>query len=105
MDPTMEPVAMFRPREDFKVVPGDEGHGYRTEEEVARRTPANATDRKQMMFEDSLEQELYELELKQSPRKLTHYKRNIKYLEGMSERIYFLRLPTMEERNGYLSSC
>jgi hypothetical protein len=104
MDPMMEPVSMFEPREDFKVVPGDEGHGYRTEEEVVRRTPATESERKQMMFEESLEQELYELELRQSPRQLTHYRRNIKHLEGMSERIYFLRLPTMEERDGYLSS-
>jgi hypothetical protein len=104
MDPNMQEMVMFEPRQDFDVIAGDEGHGYRTEKEVTRRTPASPRDRKNLMREKSLEKELYELELKQSERRMAHYRKNIRHLDGVTEKLYFLRLPTKAERDEYLVS-
>lgn len=104
MDPTMEPVAMFEPRDDFDVVSGDVDHGYKSISEAQDRTPPTAINRKRMLFNESLNNELYELEARQTPEQLSHYAKNEQLLESQSEKIYFLRLRTIEERNEYLIS-
>lgn len=104
MDPAMEPVAIFEPRDDFEIVSGDIDNGYKSINEARDRTPPTAVDRKRMLFNESLHNELYELESKQTPEQLSHYARSQQLLESQSEKIYFLRLKTIQERNDYLVS-
>lgn len=104
MDDSQMMGDFFAPREDFNVVPGDSGHGYRTREEVVDRTPMEAHDREVMEFDQSLEQELDKALLRQSEAKLKHYHQYKKYLSSTSEELYFLRLRTIEQRTDYLDS-
>lgn len=104
MDPTMEPVAFFKPRDDFRVVYGDEGNGWKSLEEAEQRTPPTPAMEKSSEYNMSLEQELYALELAQSEKQLHHYKQCQKFLTDISDKIYFLRIPTTQEREEYLTS-
>lgn len=96
--------SMFAPGRDFRVVSGDFGHVHREQEEMLSRTPASAHQRQMMQFQDSFKQELDGLRSKLSEEELHHFAQNEKYLANSSEKIYFLRLSNMQERNSYLLS-
>jgi hypothetical protein len=96
--------AMFAPSRDFRVVSGDYGYMYREQDEMLARTPASAHQREMMQFQDSFEQELHALTAKLSEEELHHYAQNQKHLANTSEKIYFLRLSGLRERNTYLIS-
>lgn len=96
--------SLFRPREDFQVVPGDTGRSWRNEKEIRSRTPASASQMMQKRENDSLERELAHLENAQSEGAARHYQQYRKRLGNTSERIYFLQLKNRTEREQYLNS-
>ncbi len=93
---------MFRPREDFPVVPGDSGRQWRSKDEWRRRTPASETMRLREREQLALERELVKLENSQSEGAFAHYQQYRSRLGSTSEKIYFLQLTSRAERDEYL---
>lgn len=96
--------ALFRPREDFPVIPGDTGRAYRNNKEIRSRTPASASEVIHQRESASLERELSQLEGAQGEGAFRHYQQYRQRLGGTSERIYFLQLQTRAERESYLNA-
>jgi hypothetical protein len=96
--------SFFKPREDFPVVPGDDGQDWRGEEEMRQRTPASISERFKEKQRSSLEKQLSRLESSQSEGAFAHYQQHRARLGSTSERIYFLQLPNRQEREDYLAS-
>lgn len=99
-----EDESFFRPRQDFAVVPGDEGQDWRSDEETRQRTPASVTERYEVQQRSSLEKQLSRLENAQSEGAFAHYQDHRARLSSTSERIYFLQLQSRQEREEYLAS-
>jgi len=97
-----EPDSYFVPKQDFRTVPGDEGDPYVSNDEVIMRTPASYSTRMQRNYNRSLQDELLELEQAQSEGAYAHYSKYKRALGGTSEKIYFLRLRTINERERFL---
>lgn len=95
--------SFFNPRRDFPVVAGDTGRDYETKTERRQRTPASMSDTQDSLSRRSLNQELRQLEGKQSSQALEQYEKHKSQLTSTSERIYFLKLSPYE-RKDYLSS-
>ena len=95
---------MFVPNRDFQVVSGDSGDASISRRELLRRTPASRLE-KEKYFEDlTLEDELAKLEDEQSQGMSEHYVRYRDRLKTKSEKIYFLKLATIRDRDDYLVS-
>ena len=86
------------------MVPGDEGQDWRGEEEIRLRTPASITERAEERQRSSLEKQLSRLENAQTEGAFAHYQEHRARLSSTSERIYFLQLPSRQEREDYLAS-
>ena len=92
------------PGQDFPVVAGDSGMRYRSRRDVLKRTPSSSLDKEKYYHETYLEDELEQL-VEEQPEDLKDHFRNYEYkLSSTSEKIYFLKLETLYERNEYLES-
>ena len=92
----------FVPHDDFMVVSGDSGQEYRTSSEVAGRTPASIREQGIKDEDYSLRRELIELENAQPEDLYRHYARNQHLFSSASDKIYFLRLQTYDERDDFI---
>lgn len=92
------------PGQDFAVIPGDSGQSYRSYGDTLKRTPASAEERSESRLQYSLEEELVRLEAAQPPSYFTHYLKYQDQLPSTSQRIYFLRLSNIRERNAYIEA-
>jgi hypothetical protein len=97
-----EQVDFFQPHDDFKVIPGDTGKAYRTNREIMRRTPATEAFAKERNFHKSLEHELRYHESLQNRTALKQYYMYRDQLGGVSEKLYFLKIPSITAREEYL---
>ncbi|MFW5887635.1 MAG: hypothetical protein ACOCUH_02440 [Bacteriovoracia bacterium] len=97
-----EQEGMWVPGRDFPVTAGDTGKVYRTDEEINRRVPASEYQAKVNRYQSSLEKELSRLENSLNEEERVHYYRYASKLNSTSQRIYFLSLNNIEERNQYL---
>ncbi|MBL7665103.1 MAG: hypothetical protein JNM93_08220 [Bacteriovoracaceae bacterium] len=95
---------VFTPREDFAVIPGDTGKDYRDKTEILRRTPATEFMQQQQGYSTSLESELGYLESIQNAHAMAQYRQVRDKFTSTSERIYFLKIGSMNERKDYLIS-
>ena len=95
--------SFFHPREDFPVVSGDSGRDWETNTERKHRTPASISDQQNDRSQRSLNQELRNLEGKQSETDVEFYNKFKSRFATTSERIYFLKL-SHYERKYYLAS-
>jgi len=93
----------FVPNKHFRTVSGDSGRGDRSYEEVMKRTPASYQSRQHLLSQGALGVERRELEEAQPESLAAHYRKNQKEFNNDSEKIYFLRLKNMEEREQYLA--
>lgn len=90
--------------EDFKVVPGDIAGAGRSRSDIMDRTPSSASEKRNYIHISGLERELKSLEQRQSTEQFVQYEKYKDHFPSTSERIYFLGLRTMEERQEYLYS-
>ncbi len=97
-----EPVDLFVPGQDFQAISGDVGEAYRSTREIKRRTPPTEAYQKHQAQEASLAQELSYLESIQNKRAMAQYLKHREKIGGISERIYFLKIASMNERDEYL---
>ena len=94
--------SFFTPEEDFDVVSGDVKQGRASMSDILRRTPASVQEKEQFSAHNALENELKSLEESQTTEGYYHYLEYKDRLETTSDRIYFLRLKSLSERNDYL---
>lgn len=92
------------PGEDFPVVAGDTGSTFRSRRQIMKRTPASGSDREKMYQDIYLEDELEKLVEEQSEEMKDHYRLYEHKLVSTSEKIYFLKLDSMSDREVYLGS-
>lgn len=92
------------PNRDFPVVGGDTGKMGRTRSEIMKRTPASEEEKEKYFQDVVLEEELEKLVEDQSLSQRNHYYQYEHRLHTTSEKIYFLKLMTIAERNEYLES-
>ncbi len=97
-----ESDGFFIPGQDFKIIAGDGGSAYRSTNEINKRTPASIFSKKRMQHAGILSSELTKLKIEQSPKELSHYKRYEGRLQSISNKIYFLKIPTIRARDQYL---
>jgi len=93
---------VFVADKDFPVVSGDVGQTYRNSEEIRLRTPPTPSTKKKLEYLSSLEDELQHLEEGLTEKDYQHYSRYKDKLQNNSEKIYFLKLKTLRERDEYL---
>ena len=86
------------------MVPGDKGRYWRSRSEMRRRTPASISERRALQEESALDDQLADLEAKQSEGARRHYEQYKARLGTISERIYFLQLRGKGAREQYLAS-
>jgi hypothetical protein len=89
---------------DFKVASGDSGIVGRTRQQIFQRTPSSSVEKQRFRDQVSLEEELIDLESSQSSHLRAHYEQFVDGLTSISEKIYFLKLTSMNEREDYLRS-
>ncbi|MBF0362242.1 MAG: hypothetical protein HQK49_14595 [Oligoflexia bacterium] len=94
----------FVPGEDFPVVVGDQGTSGRDRKSVMERTPLSQKEQRNKMLEDTLKEELTALEDGLPEQEYNHYQSYASKLPTVSEKIFFLRLKGLKERNEYLIS-
>lgn len=90
---------LFVPGRDFRVVPGDSGHAYRSPEEIMERTPASYRSKDQILEQRSLMTELQQREQALNHMERQEYLRAQEFLESESERLYYLSLSTQDRRH------
>ena len=95
----------FRPHRDFRVLEGDEKH-RKIAQESQDRFPQSLKKEEELPSSSKrrFKSEFHQLLQSQSDFAYGHYQRYRGYLKNLSERIYFLRLLTLEERDRYLAS-
>lgn len=86
---------------DFQVVPGDNGSAYRSREEVRQRTPMNEKQKDRYMNREVVRRQLQEMEDNLSESERAQYLNDSQYLSNVSEKIYYLSLPS-RDRSDYL---
>lgn len=101
-DYRMDADPMFRANDDFMVISGDSGRYSRTRKEIMSRTPSSSSDVDAYRYEESLKNELYNLENKLSDEEFMDFDRNRNSIGNISEQIYYLRL-TRGQRAEYLT--
>lgn len=79
--------------EDFPVVPGDSGKAYRSRRQILARTPSSVRAVAKEKNQESLESELQEKVNKLSENEYADFMAHSRYLETLSEKIYYLDLP------------
>jgi hypothetical protein len=99
----------YVPERDFVLTSGDSGNRYISYEQTLDRTPAafNENDNSvspELREKYQLQKELAVLEQTQPPMFLEMYWQFKEDFNNDSERIYFLSLPSLKEREMYLSS-
>jgi hypothetical protein len=94
----------FEAGEDFRVTVGDEAPNGRTMEQIYARTPSSSPDKRRYVQTQKLSEELQYLESRQTQLMARHYEMYRHELSNISEKIYFLRLGTLGERENYLRS-
>lgn len=97
-----EPESFFVPDQDFKVIVGDSGTRYRSKMDIMRRTPASDLEMKYTRNNNILEKELLELEESQDEKKYNHYLKYRDQLGNISNKIFFLKIPSLNAREDYL---
>ena len=95
--------SFYRPNQDFPVVAGDTGRTYETSSERRNRTPASLEDKRDQRDRSYLSQELRQLESKQSENSSALYEKYKNHMGSISEKIYFLKLPSYERKEYLLS--
>jgi len=93
---------MFRPYDDFEVVPGDEGR-FTESEGFVGRVPATAEQRGDRTFNRSIFNELQSLENRLGDQEYEEYMQVKGALNSDHERIYYLRL-LPQEKQQYLQA-
>ena len=93
----------LRPHRDFRVLEGDEKH-RKIVEESQDRFPQSLKEEEELPSSSKkrFKSEFHQLLQSQSDFAYGHYQHYKGYLKNLSERIYFLRLLTLEERDRYL---
>lgn len=94
--------SFFRPNQDFPVVGGDSGKVSKNMSEIWNRTPGSEKFKKEQRQNLMILNELQELEKAQSDYYYRHYREHKNALSSNSEKIYFLKLRTLKERDEYL---
>ncbi len=94
----------FVPSRDFRITAGDSGEAFRSEKEILERTPLDGEDQANLIANKRLNSEFERLYNAQSDFAKRHYHQYERFLPNMSEKIYFLRLESLTERNTYLYS-
>ena len=92
----------YQPERDFRVVSGDSGRFWASDDERRARTPLSDDDIFEERSQQALRRELKDLEGAQTDRALELYSAHKSRL-NISERIYLLKLPK-RERLDYLAS-
>ena len=95
--------SFFTPETDFPVVSGDSGQIAPNNSELRKRTPASKIEQTQDNYDLSLKEELMAQEAKLSNQDYQKYLADSKYLEHISEKLYYLNLPK-DERSIYVRS-
>jgi hypothetical protein len=93
----------FVAERDFRVIPGDTGRAFRSIEDIRRRTPASNYEKKQLLHQKSINDELSEKEMALHGDEMFFYKDSKRYLSSVSEKLYYLSLRP-SERKEYISS-
>jgi hypothetical protein len=94
----------FTPNRDFNVVSGDSSNGRATMADILSRTPASEKDLSKTRESAALSNELRSLEDSQNTEQYYHYLEYKDKLTSISEKIYYLRLKSIQDRNDYLYS-
>ncbi len=89
----------FQANEDFMVIAGDSGRSYRSGQEIRRRTPATTRESINYQYQQGLQRELRALEMRLTTHEYEEFDANRSKIGGISEQIYFLRLPAREREN------
>lgn len=88
---------------DFEFTPGDSGEAYRSRKEIRDRTPASKRVMRRRLNDRSIEKELRRRENSLTPREFAAYQKRKVYLDGTSEKNYYLQL-SRSEREEFLAS-
>lgn len=89
---------MFRANRDFMIMAGDTGTDFRSKSSIRKRTPATYSMRQEDLYSSSLRRELGHLESRMNDEDYFEYEGVKHQLGGVSEQIYYLRLPAREKR-------
>lgn len=92
----------FVPQQDFPLVSGDKGRSFRNHDEILERTPYTKKEKRSYEKLLVLREQLEDLENALTDQEYRHYMQNRDYLPTISEKIYFLRLADIEDRDEYL---
>ncbi|MCB9091317.1 MAG: hypothetical protein H6621_10240 [Halobacteriovoraceae bacterium] len=90
------------PTEDFRVAIGDSGEVYKSRRELMNRVPNDSPEKKIFLESESVENELGFLENRMTNEEYEFYSMYSDKFESESERIYFLTLPSYEQKVEYL---
>lgn len=101
MDETND-QSFFVEGRDFRVAAGDSGKVGRTKDEILSRTPQSEEVAASQIADRRLNSEFQNLYNAQSDFARRHYHRYENFFNNVSERIYFLKLGSLDERNQYL---
>ena len=93
-----ETDGLFVPGEHFSVAIGDKERPYRNAADIRKRTPLFKRERKKIVWQRSLENELHNKEKALNEREYERYMDSIPYLGHVSEKIYYLNLSSRERR-------
>jgi hypothetical protein len=97
-----EDRVFYHPGRDFILTAGDTGRDFETAEEVAERTPASEAHSSELRQQSSIRREVEKLEQLQPEFFTEHYGRYKEYFQSESEKAYFLRLTSLEDRERFL---
>jgi hypothetical protein len=92
----------YHPGRDFRFAVGDVGQRHYTTEEVIERTPSSEKLAPELREQIYLRKEVGELERLQPQIFVEQYDRYREYFSSESEKVYFLRLTSMEDRERFL---
>lgn len=96
--------SFLEPGRDFRVLGGDPANAYKNRRSMMKRIPSSSHEKKEFLHEITLEEELAALENKLDENEFRHYQNYKDNLESNSEKIYFLKLSGITERDHYLES-
>lgn len=99
-----ESEGLIVPGKDFPVMAGDTGEAYRSREEIQMRTPASERGQLRSKTNASIRQELAAREeALQTEEEVDQYRRDQRFLQTDSEKLYYLSLQG-EERANYINT-
>jgi hypothetical protein len=97
-----EGESLFQPNKDFPVLSGDPGKKQMTKEEWDERIPKNKEEKKQFSQVQMLQKELSDLEDNLNDHEYEHYQLHKEKLSSISEKIYFLKISSIKQRDFFL---